>query len=340
LFCLPASAGAALFYTGGITVDTLTATIDINTQADIVVEYELVNHGDKTESVTLTFSPTDGTVTIDGTSLSNPFSFEKGAKKKLSISYSLRLSSAPYQSVFIDPILLFDDMVNSQKVKSYNVKLILPQGTKRIIYSSISYDNTATQDGKLVLLWNKKGFYPSLFFVSWSNLDVNIVATKTATPSNITQLGEIIEVTVEIENKGDTAVGNITLQDSFYPGAFEAVAPADEFELTQPELSDPHLYWTKEVASLSPGEEKSLTYSVRVKALGLETRLGALVVTVNGIPVSVSNDILLFSELEGKYQPQAAAEGGFPTIYIYVIIGVVVVVAIASVLAIRSKRKA
>ena len=167
-----------------------------------------------------------------------------------------------------------------------------------------------------------------------------IIATKTTTPGNITEPGEVIEVTVAIENKGSTAVGNITLQDSFYPGSFEAVAPADEFKLTQPALSDSHLYWIKEIDSLGAGETETFTYSVRVKALGLETRLGALVVSVDGTPVSVSNDVLLYSELEDKYQPEAAAEGGFPAIYIYVIIGVIGVVAIASVLAIRAKRKA
>jgi len=337
---LPTPAGADLFYTGGITIDTLSATIDVTSQADIVVEYELVNQGDQAESVTLTFSPTDATATIDGIPLSNPVLFEKGAKKKLTLSYSLSLSSTSYQSVFFNPTILFDDMANSQRVKSYDVKLILPLGINRIIHSSISYNSTAIQDGRMALLWNKQNVYPSPLFVSWSNLDVNIAATKTATPGNITEPGEVIEVTVAIENKGSTAVGNITLQDSFYPGSFEAVAPADEFELTLPALSDSHLYWIKEIDSLGAGETETFTYSVRVKALGLETRLGALVISVDGTPVNVSNDVLLYSELEDKYQPEAAAEGGFPSTYIYVIIGAVAVVAIASVLAIRSKRKA
>jgi hypothetical protein len=334
-------ASADLFYTGGITIDSLSATIDVTTQANIVVEYELVNHGAKTESVTLTFSPTDVSATIDGAALSNPVLFEKGAKKKLILSYSLSLSSASYQSIFFNPTLLFNDMANSQRVKSYNVKLILPQGIKRIIHSSVAYDSTVTQNGRLALLWSKQNIYPSPLFVSWSNLDVNIVATKTATPNNITQAGEVIEVAVTIENKSDTAVRNITLKDNFYPGTFEAVAPADEFEISQSELSDPHLYWIKEIDSLGAGETETFTYSVIVKALGLETRLGALVVTVNGIPVSVSNDVLLYSELEGKYQPEAAAESGFPTTYIYAIIGAVAVVAIIiSVFALRSRKKA
>jgi hypothetical protein len=338
--CLAMPAGADLFYTGGIIIDSLSATIDVTTQADIVVEYELVNQGDTTESVNLTLSPTDATATIDGAALSNPVSLEKGANKKLTLSYSLSLSSASYRSILFNPTILFDDMANSQRVQSYNVKMILPQGINRIIHSSISYDSTATQDGRLALLWNKENIYLSPLFVSWSNLDINIAATKTATPGNITEPGEIIDVTVAIENKGDTAVGNITLQDSFYPGSFEAIAPTDEFELIQLALSDPRLYWTKEVASLSPGEQRSFTYSVRVKALGLETRLGALVVTVNGIPVSVSNDVILYSELEGKYQPKAAAEDGFPSIYIYVIIGVVAVAAIIiSAFALKSRGK-
>ena len=103
-------------------------------------------------------------------------------------------------------------------------------------------------------------------------------------------------------------------------------------------MSDPHLYWTKEVDNLEPGETMSFTYSVKVKALGFETRLDALVVSVNGIPVGVSNDVILFSELEERYGAQVS-ECEFPTVY--VIIGVVVVAAIiASTFVIRSRRKA
>jgi hypothetical protein len=59
---------------------------------------------------------------------------------------------------------------------------------------------------------------------------------------------------------------------------------------------------------------------------------------VDGTPVSVSNDVILYSELEGKYGPQQPSESKFPTVY--VVIGVVAVAAIiTSAFVIRSRRK-
>jgi hypothetical protein len=333
---IPAS--AALFYTGGIVIDTLSVTIDVTDRADVTLEYELANQGDDAESASLTVSPANATALIDGSELSNPVAFEPGQRRTLMFSYSLSLPDADYQSVLFAPMLLFDGMASAGTTGKYDIKLILPDGIERITYSNMSYDDTSTQDGRLVLLWEITDIYPTPFSVSWTTLDVDIAATKTVTPPGITTAGEVIEVEVTIENKGDNAVGNITITDSFYPGTFEAVSPLDEFELAQEEMSDPHLYWTKNIGSLEPGETVSYTYSVEVKALGLETRLDALVVSVNGIPVGVSNDVLLFSELEGRYQAQVS-ECEFPTMY--VIIGVVVVAAIiASAFIIRSRRKA
>ena len=53
--------------------------------------------------------------------------------------------------------------------------------------------------------------------------------------------------------------------------------------------------------------------------------------------VAVSNDIVLYSELEGKYGPRRS-EGKFPTVY--VVVGIVVFVVIsASVFTIWARRK-
>jgi hypothetical protein len=122
-----------------------------------------------------------------------------------------------------------------------------------------------------------------------------------------------IEVEVTVQNQGDEEVGNITLVDSFHPGAFEAVSPPEEFELVEPELSDPHLYWRQHIDSLGAGQALTFDYSIRVKTLAPETRLEPLVVTVDGTPVGVSNDIVLFSVYKERYQPESAA-GEFPVI--------------------------
>jgi hypothetical protein len=337
LLSVATQASAALFYTGGVSMDSLSATIDVTNEAAVSVEYTLVNQGDDTEAINLTFSPEDATARIDGGELSNPVDFNPGQERKLTLSYSLSLPSAEFQRIMFAPMLFFNNMPNSQRTKSYNVKLILPEGVKRLVHSNKPYEDVVAEGSRTAILWEKNDVYPTALVVAWTILDVDIAAVKKATPSKLTEPGEIVEVEVTIQNRGDEEIRDITLSDNFFPNAFEAVAPIDEFDLVQPEMSDPHLYWKKEIESLKPGETKTYTYSVRVKTLGLETRLDALAVLVNGIPVSVSNDVILYSELEERYKPKAP-EGKFPTTYL--IIGAVVVVAIvASVFVIRSRKK-
>ncbi|HEY49151.1 MAG TPA: hypothetical protein G4O13_03815 [Dehalococcoidia bacterium] len=338
LLLLPSlpGAGAAGFYGGDIAIDSLSATIDVADKADITVEYELTNSGDGAESVNLTYFPADVVALIDGGELSNPVAFEKGETKNLTLSYSLTLALAEYQALVFEPMLRFDDMAHPERVGSYDVELTLPQGVERLVYSSMDYDDTSTEDGRLVLIWSKEDIYQSSISVAWNTLDVNLAAVKTASPESITAAGELVEVEITIENMGDEEVQDITLRDSFFPGTFEAVAPLDEFETVESELSDPHLYWTKEIDSLAAGESVTCTYSVIVTALGLETRLDNLVVSVTGIPVSVSNDVVLYSELEERYGLQVS-EGGFPTTAVIVVL--VVIVAIIALLYLRRARK-
>jgi hypothetical protein len=331
-------AGAALFYTGGVSIDSLSAIIDVTAEAEITVDFDMVNHGDDAEALNITCFPVDTVVRIDGNELSNPVDFQPGTKRKLSLNYSIDLPAAEYQSITFAPMVLFNDLAGSQRLKSYDVKLILPEGVERIIYSSMDYDDTDSQDSRHVVLWAKENLYPSSLVVAWTTLNVDIAAVKKATPSQLTTPGETVEVEVTIQNNGDKEVTDIILSDNFFPGAFEAVAPIDEFELVEPENSDPHLYWSKVIDSLKPGETATYSYSVRVTDLSvLETKLGPLLVLVEDTPVSVSNDIILYSELAESYGPESS--GGFPLLY--VTIAVVVVAAITgSFFFVRSRKKA
>ena len=328
-------AEAALFYTGGVAIDSFSATIDVTDEAAVSVEYVLINHGDSQEAINMTFSPLEATAIIDGTELANPVVFDPRETKTLSLSYSLDLQATESQGIMFAPMLLFDGMANPNKVDNYSVRLILPEGIKRITYSSLPYTDTADQADRLVIIWEKNDFYPTPLAISWITLDVNIAAVKQVTPESVTSPGEVIEVEVTIQNKGAEEVRDITLIDNFFPGTFEPVEPLDEFNLIEEENSDPRLYWTKEIDSLEPGETAVHSYSVKVKTLGMETRLDPLVILINDTPVSVSNDIILHSELAERYGPGASE--GFPVLYF--IIGAVVVAAIIALFFLLKSRK-
>ena len=338
LLLLPvAPASAQLFYTGGVQIDSLSARVDITTEATVSVEYKLVNRGIAAEALNLTVFPSDAQVVIGGTNLTNPIAFEAGQTKELTLLYSIELSSGDFQRIQFAPLLFFNDMASAHRIKSYRVELVLPQGVDRLVSSSLACDSSTIRDGRRVFTWAKGNIYPVTLDVCWTTLDVNIAVVKKATPSSLTSAGEIVEVEITVQNKGHSEVRDITLIDSFFPGAFQAVEPLDDFKLVQPEMSDPRLYWQKDIDKLEAGESRTYTYSVNVTALGLETRLDPVSVLVNGTPVAVSNDIVLYSELGGE----AGEEGprGFPTLYI-IIGAIVLVVIIISVSIARSRKKA
>jgi hypothetical protein len=338
MLLLPVAPGSAqLFYVGGVQIDSLSAKVDITTEATVSVEYKLINSGNAAEALNLTIFPSDAQVTIGGANLTNPVAFEAGQTKELTLLYSIELPSGDFQRIQFAPMLFFNDMASAHRIKSYTVELVLPQGVDRLVSSSLAYDSSTIRDGRRVFTWAKKNFYPVTLDVCWTTLDVDMAAVEKATPSSLTSPGEIAQVEIIIQNKGDSEVRNITLIDSFFPGTFQPVEPPDDFKLVQPEMSDPRLYWQKDIERLEAGQSRTYTYSVNVTALGLETRLDPVSVLVNGIPVAASNDIVLYSELGG-----GAGEGGprgFPMLYV-IIATVVLVAVIISVSIARSRKKA
>lgn len=333
---LPVSpAKAALFYTGEVHIDSVSATLNVTDKAAVSVEYALVNHGGSQEAVNMTFSPSEATARIDGSELVNPVAFDPGETRTISLSYSLDLQTGESQGITFAPMLFFDGMANSHRVDSYSVRLVLPEGTKRIVYSSLPYTDTADQGGRRVIIWEKSDVYPAPLAASWTTLDMDIAAVKKATPASVTSPGEVVEVEVTVQNRGAEEISDVTLVDNFFPGTFESVEPLAEFNLVEAENSDPHLYWQKDIDSLAPGETSVHSYSVEVKALGLETRLGPLIVLVNDTPVSVSNEVILHSELAERYEREVSE--GFPVLY--VVIGVVILAAIIGTVFFLKSRK-
>lgn len=116
----------------------------------------------------------------------------------------------------------------------------------------------------------------------------------------------------------------------------------EDFELVQSEWSDPHLYWRKKIDSLKPGETKTFSYSIKIKMLSLETRLGVLSVLVDGIPVAASNDIILYSEMEVVTTPTPSPKPPptkIPVLFL-IIFATVVVLVLVILIALKSRKRA
>ncbi len=327
---------AALFYTGDVHIESLSATINVTDQAEVTVRYTLVNRGAATEEVGLSVSPAEAAILVDGTTTSNPVIFSPGQQRELALSYSMELFPSEFQRITFNPMLFFNNMASAHRIDNYTVQMVLPEGITRIISASKSYDDSKIENGRLVVTWQEENVYPSALNVSWTTLEVAIAAIKKAQPETIATAGEVVNVEITIQNQGEQEVRNLKLIDSFFPGAFAAVDPLDDFELVEPEMSDPHLYWEKEIDYLAAGETRVFSYSIEVRNLGLQTRLDPLTVLVNDTPVAASNELVLYDEL--TQDGEAAGVGlGFP--WQYIVIGSAVAGAVGGIIGYRRRKR-
>jgi hypothetical protein len=119
--------------------------------------------------------------------------------------------------------------------------------------------NSAVAEGSTVMLMVNPGdSYADLRISFRARFPPNVVVTKTISPS-VTNAGGTVTVTVEVHNLGDTAINNVDVDDSDTVGTYQLSA-----DVVSGSTSG---HWTQ----LSPGETRTVTYSVRVSANGIYT---------------------------------------------------------------------
>jgi len=323
------------FYTGDVVISSLDASIDIQEKANVNLNYVLKNEGAAECEVSLTF-PSEATVLMDGKEFSNPVIFKPGESKTFSLSYEKEVKGEKLRVFTFDPFILFDDMPNSKRVRSYSVKVMLPEGINRLVTSNKKYDLKTLENGRATYLWSKKNIYLTSLMIKWSIIDVDLAVEKTVTPNEITAPDQIVNIKITIENKGNKEVKSITLMDNFFPADIEAVSPLEEFTMQGGPEEEPRLIWCKKVESLMPKEIKNYQYSIKIKRL-FNTTLDPLTVIVEGSLVSVSNEVNI--EAVSQLPPSPTPTPKPIPSFLPIALVIVVILAVITVLALLLRRR-
>jgi hypothetical protein len=338
------------FYTGKVVIETIDAHISIDDNATVIVEYTLVNEGDKEESIDLAFQQFPVQLWIGDEAVQNGVSFNPTEKKIITLAYVTDVEGETTKAFSFNPALTFNGQVNSTRVKTTLVEILLPYGIHHLIGSNKewTYEEVGLNN-RVSYRWAYNDVYPTTLTVQWSTLDIDLSVQKNASPQKITEPNQILNIEILVQNKGDLAVNNIVISDDYVPYEFEAYEPLEEFSLQESTQSDPRLYWVKQIEVLQPGESRSLNYSVRyvgdVSQI-FDFDLRPCIVLVEGNLIGVSNTLTLSKMVgaeaageEGATEPSVTPKHLDPLFFGIIAIAVVIGVGLIVTGIILTKRR-
>jgi hypothetical protein len=304
-----------LFYEGDIVIDSIGISVEVGNEATLNAVYLLTNRGDREEEVNLKFAQSPVPLRADGEELNNSVMFRPGESKSINLTCKLDITGETTKVLSIDPTLLFNGKPSSKPSQTLLIKVLLPEGISGLAWANQDPDEEGSESGRKFYSWRDSDIYPTTLSLKWSILKVELGVEKGASPQEITAPDQIINITIAVQNKGDTAVNDIVLSDQYVASDFEAVEPLEEFNKRETILS-----WVKRIDSLGPGETKTLSYSVKYIGFSPQSYdfiLKPCVVTVDGHLVSVSNKVRMSQSggvmlppegLEALTEPEAALE--------------------------------
>jgi hypothetical protein len=314
LTCMCQMAGAAdLFYTGAIDIDTIHADVDIRDTASVTITYTLSNRGAETEQVDVEFWDSSKQLSTGNVIIQDPLRLEPGEEKTVSIKYTADLTGDEPKLFSLDPTLLFDGTYHPRKTGEIVISVVMPEGVKNIISTNREFrSKRISDDGRLGYEWRSIDAYPTTLTLKWTSLAANLKITKSVSSQSITEQNRDLQVDISVHNEGDTEVVNLSLSDNFIPSDFEAIEPMSEFSIPDLNMSDPRLFWGTNLGTISPGEIRTTSYSVRYIAplsQSFDLILSPATGYMDGTMVAISNPVTVSLEAP---TPAAAGETAEP----------------------------
>jgi hypothetical protein len=256
VFLCQGAAAGSLFYEGGMTVNTIRADVDIGSTADAEIVYMLVNTGNAREQAALQAAAGSGQV--------QNIVLEPGQQTEVRFRYTVSPAGDKVRTLALDPAVLFNGKPPAERVRNISVTLKLPPGVPALISSNRDFiAGTSDGAGRVQFAWSAKDIYPTTISAKWSTLGTNLIVEKMVTPPEITVPNQECTVTLTLANKGNTAVKNILLRDTFASSDFEGVSPMEEFVVKEGNETRQRIIWEKVIPSLPAGQNATIQYRVR-----------------------------------------------------------------------------
>jgi hypothetical protein len=151
----------------------------------------------------------------------------------------------------------FTGAISSNLPNGSYIAVTLPQ-TIDMSSLTVNINDAEIHENTIVLQVNPGDSYADLRITFTARFPPNVAVTKSVSPST-TNAGGTVTVTVEVHNRGDTAVNNVEADDSDTVGTYQLTA-----DIVSGSTSG---YW----AQLDPNEARTITYTVKVTANGIYT---------------------------------------------------------------------
>lgn len=304
MFIVPLVSAQVSFYSGGVYIRSLNASIDVEENAHVSLDYALANKDNKENAVNLSFLNLGnaeilmGNKTID--EVGGGLLFFAEEIKLIHAEYDIDLGGTPYlKELRFNPQIQFNGKCSSERVDNYFVKVLLPIGVQTLIASNKDYKEKTIAGGRAAYYWVEEKRYPTSLNARWSKFNIDLSVDKTAIPSVIDNANQIITIRVTLKNNGEEELEGIYAEDSFEPYRFKAVAPKKEFYLSRTS-NDERLIWSKNISSLKPGESKVIQYSIKPAFYSGDIVLGPVIAKVEGSLIAVSNEAKIKLNLCGN----------------------------------------
>lgn len=277
------------FYEGDIVIESIDIRVEADDEATVNAVYLLANRSCDSQEVDLQFAQCLVPLESDGEELRNPVVFRPYERKSIQLTCNLNITGETTKTLCLDPTMLFNGKPNSEPAKALLIDVLLPEETNGLAWANQEPDKEGFENGKRLYSWRGSDIYPTILRLKWSTLEVDLSVEKAVAPQEIVAPGQIIDMRITVQNKGDRAVERVCLTDQYAAFDFAAVRPLGEFD-----KHEPWLLWMKNISSLEPGETRDLAYSV--KYVGFDSQsyefdLRPSVVTVDGHLVFVSNKV-------------------------------------------------
>lgn len=323
------------YYKGNVIVDTIDVQIFINTEAEVIAEYKLINTGDAEESVEIELIKPSTTLYVNGELLKNPITFSPQEQKNITLSYDGEIEGESLKRFTFSPQILINSKRSVKHTNNYCVDLLLPEGIPSLIGSSETYSNKIiTNEDRSLYQWEYHNIYPTTISFMWSDLGVNFEVEKSVTPQDITEPNQIITIQIVFKNLSDEEFHQVSLVDDFDPSEFESVQPIDGFTITDEEASDPRLIWRKDIEKLGAQEVLSFEYSIKYigdTSMIYDFKLAPVKILIDSQLAAASNDVTLRKMVRVTKVGVIQAEIAEKTDYLK--IGLIIAVIVAFIIA-------
>ncbi len=285
-----------LFYSGDVVTESIGISIDIDEEATVNTVYLLRNRGSVEEEIDLQFTDPPLSLQVDGETLGNPVVFNPGERRSVNATFKLDSTGGTTKTLYLDPVLLFDGIPNAEPAGTLMIEALLPEGVSGLAWASHEPDEESLDGGRKLYSWKDTTVYPTPLTLKWSILGIDLSVDKSASPLEITEPGQVINIQITLTNNGDAALNDIRLVDQYVISAFAEIEPSVESG-----TKENTLFWQKHISTLGPGENTTVSYSIKyIAAIPQihEFDLKPTVITVEGHLISVSNTVRMKQSAE------------------------------------------